>query len=242
MVRVNMIVQGRTEEAFVRGVLAQHLSTSKVYPFARAVETGRTRIPGEHQGAKRIHRGGMTTYQKARKDILGWIKQEQRSPDVYVSTMFDLYALPEDFPGFAGAMAKGTPELRVAALEEAFRADIDFPRFVPYIQLHEFEALVLADPRKIASQFELREADRAIRNLVGLADTTPPEDINDGELTAPSKRIINEIPEYAGVKHSAGPLIVQAIGIAAIRRKCPHFDRWVGQLEALSATNGPEPN
>ena len=99
------------------------------------------------------------------------------------------------------------------------------------------EALVLADPRKIAPQFEKNEADRAIRNLMSLAQSTPPEKIDDGEQTAPSERIIQELPEYAGAKSSAGSQIVMAIGLPQIRRKCPHFDQWVRQLEALGAKN-----
>ena len=241
MIRLNMIVEGQTEETFVRDILAEHLAAFQVYPSAQMVETGRKRILGASEKGKRIFRGGMTTYQKARKDICRWIRQEEGSREVYVTTMFDLYALPEDFPGFAVAMAKATPQLRVQALEEALRKDIDFHRFMPYIQLHEFEALVLADPERIATEFPVSQVDRAIRDLVKLVQTTPREEIDDGEQTAPSKRIIREIPEYAGVKSSAGPLIVQAIGMTKIRAKCPHFDRWVSQLERLSAQYGPEP-
>jgi hypothetical protein len=239
MIRLKMIVEGLTEETFVRDILAEHLLPFQVYPYPRRVETGRRRIAGAQEGGRRISRGGMTTYQKAKGDILRWIKQEKDSPDVFVTTMFDLYALPEDFPEFDQAMSKPTPESRVQALEEAFRNDIGFARFVPYIQLHEFEALVLADPRKIAPLFQRAESDRAIRHLMELAESTPPEEINDGEQTAPSKRIIREIPEYAGAKSSVGPLIVQAIGREQVRSKCPHFDRWVSQLEALITAHGP---
>jgi hypothetical protein len=241
MIRLNMIVEGQTEETFVRDILAEHLFPFQVYPSARMVETGRKRILGAREGGKRVFRGGMTTYQKARKDICRWIKQEEGSRQVYVTTMFDLYALPEDFPGFWEAMANATPELRVEALEDAFRKDIDFPRFMPYIQLHEFEALVLAAPATIAPQFQMRESNRAIKDLVKLVESCPPEEIDDGEQTAPSKRIIRLIPEYAGVKSSAGPQIVQAIGLRKIRGMCPHFDRWVSQLEGLGAQDGPEP-
>jgi hypothetical protein len=238
MTRLIIIVEGHTEETFVRDILAEHLLSFEVYPSARRVETGRKRIPGSRKGGKRIFRGGMTTYQKARNDILRWIKQEGSHRDVCFSTMFDLYALPEDFPGFATAMAKTTPQLRIEALEDAFRSDIDFPRFLPYIQLHEFEALVLADPRRIAPQFEMKEGDRAIQDLMAIVKSTSPEEIDDGEQTSPSKRIIRGIPEYAGVKRSAGPLIVQSIGLRQIRRKCPHFDSWVRQLEALGPKRG----
>ena len=233
MIRLNMIVEGQTEETFVRDVLTDHLVSFEVYPYARRVETGRKRIRTTSGRGRRVFRGGMTSYLKAKGDILRWIKQEAHSPNVFVTTMFDLYALPEDFPGFGAAMAKPTAAARVQALEEELAKDVSFSRFIPYIQLHEFEALVLADPPKLAPRFELQATDRPIQELTALVQCTPPEEIDDGDQTAPSKRIIKAIPEYDGVKSSAGPQIVQAIGLENIRAKCPHFDSWLRQLEAI---------
>ena len=51
--------------------------------------------PGEKT---KIYRGGVTNYGKAKKDIQTWMKQER---DACLSTMFDLYALLEDFPGMS---------------------------------------------------------------------------------------------------------------------------------------------
>ncbi len=61
-----------------------------------------------------------------------------------------------------------------------------------------------------------------------------PELINDGKFTAPSKRIIKEIPEYDKV--NAGPLIVEKIGLDVLRRGCPHFNEWLTKLEDLSGS------
>ena len=60
--------------------------------------------------------------------------------------MFDLYALPADFPGYAEARREVDPYGKVRILEDALGNDIADRRFIPYIQLHEFEALILADP------------------------------------------------------------------------------------------------
>jgi hypothetical protein len=60
-----------------------------------------------------------------------------------------------------------------------------------------------------------------------------PEYIDDGEDTAPSKRIIKEIPEYEGMKASAGPLVAEKIGLTNIRKKCNHFNQWLLKIEAL---------
>jgi hypothetical protein len=58
--------------------------------------------------------------------------------------------------------------------------------------------------------------------------------VNDGENTAPSKRIIEVLPEteYAGLKATAGPDIAEYIGMATLRARCPHFSAWIGRLES----------
>jgi hypothetical protein len=53
--------------------------------------------------------------------------------------------LPADFPAYDQALSAIDPYMRVEVLESAMAADISDSRFIPYIQLHEFEALVLAE-------------------------------------------------------------------------------------------------
>jgi hypothetical protein len=225
MPRLNMIVEGQTEEAFVNAVLKEALAERQVWACARCVETSRDKK------RRKIYRGGLLDYERAKGDILRWMKEDQQ-PDAHFTTMFDLYALPDDFPGFAQARRLIDPRQRVAALEESFRRDIEHHRFVPYIQLHEFEALILSDPSKF--DWEFIEHAEAIGRLVTLCGAfASPELIDDGEDSAPSKRIIREIPEYEGRKASAGPLIAAKIGLPLIRQKCPHFDEWLKKLEAL---------
>jgi Domain of unknown function (DUF4276) len=52
-------------------------------------------------------------------------------------------------------------------------------------------------------------------------------------MTAPSKRIIDLIPAYEGMKRSAGPDIAVMTGLPAIRAKSPHFSSWLTRLEEL---------
>jgi hypothetical protein len=59
------------------------------------------------------------------------------------------------------------------------------------------------------------------------------EHIDDGRNTALSKRIISVIPEYDGLKASAGVDIAEYIGIATIRKMCRHVDLWLTQLEKI---------
>lgn len=222
-VRLHLIVEGQTEKRFVDTVLAPHLLRYHLYADARCVMTSRS-------GAY-WRRGGLANYRNPKFDITSWMKQERANSDVWFSTMFDLYALPEEFPGYSYAQQYPDPYNRVAHLETALAQDIDHRQFAPYIQLHEFEAIILADPQKLNGQFFEHAA--AIMNLEAICQNQEPERINDGRETAPSKRIIAEIPEYEGLKSSAGPDVVKEIGLPCLRRKCPHFDKWLARLEAL---------
>ena len=227
MIRLNIVVEGQTEETFVNRVLADHLGAFNISTTARSVQTSR-------KGATR-YRGGVLNYSQVRRDIDKWM-HEGNNPDAYFTTMLGFYALPHDFPDFATARGHSDPYVRVSILETALARDLPHLRFVPYLQLHEFEALLLADPQHFDCYF-LDHAD-AIQRLSALAQANTPELIDDGPLTAPSKRIIAEIPEYAGQKVSAGPVIAQKIGIATLRERCPHFHQWLEKLEQLVVYQG----
>lgn len=221
--RLHFIVEGQTEESFVNQVLVPHLAKYSIWSKARCVTTNR------RCGVK--YRGGIGTYLQAKSDVVLWMKEDQ-NPDAYFTTMFDLYALPEDFPGYSRARGQCDPYERVAILEDAMQESIKHPRFVPYIQLHEFETLLLADPQKLSWQFPAREA--AIQNLITLTSSfESPELIDDGRDTAPSKRIITELPEFDGMKASAGPLVAERIGVHTLKEKCRHFGEWLARLEGL---------
>ena len=222
-IRLHFIVEGQTEEAFVNQILSPHLANFAVWTKARCVETLRKR------GVK--HRGGIARYAQAKRDITKWIKEDQNS-DARFTTMFDLYGLPKSFPGYQAAKLISDPYKRVKVLEDALGKDISNPRFIPYFQLHEFEALLLSDPQKFSPQFyDYSGGIQRLVNMVSRYDS--PERINDGNQTAPSKRIIAEIPRYEGSKVSAGPDIAREIGLPTLRLKCKHFGEWLGRLEAL---------
>lgn len=161
------------------------------------------------------------------------MKEDQNS-DAYFTTMFDLYALPEDFPAFKQAKQYQSPYEQIIILEAGLAQDIKHPRFIPYIQLHEYEALLFSDPAKF-DWFFIDHVDQ-IQQLIEIAGAhQSPELINDTPENAPSKRIIRILPDYEGVKSSAGPLIAQKIGISTMRARCPHFHEWLKKLESLVA-------
>ena len=172
-----------------------------------------------------------------KNDILKHLAQE-KGRDVFFTTMIDLYAIPAEFPGLAEAEElRHIPYKRVEALEQAFAEDIADDRFIPYIQLHEYEAYLFSDPTWFRYFYSHHE--RQIVALKAIADgLASPELIDDGQHKAPSKRIIAEFPDYEDAKSTIGPQVAELIGLDVIRGKCPHFAAWLSQLEKRSGKMG----
>jgi hypothetical protein len=141
--------------------------------------------------------------------------------------MFDLYGLPSEFPGRNDAPA--TPYDKVQHIENAFRHEINHPRFLGNLTLHEFEGLLFTTPAEIARA--LNEPDREPELAKIRASFQTPEEINDNSKTAPSKRLEGLFPIYN--KSFYGIVISKRIGLQAIRAECPHFHQWVSSLENL---------
>ncbi|MCU0286536.1 MAG: DUF4276 family protein [Acidobacteria bacterium] len=225
MARLYLFAEGYTEQTFASNVLKPHLANMGVYLehvmlIAHARKGGIT------------HRGGGRKYIPMRNDISRILAQE-KSWEVFFTTMIDLYAIHIDFPGLADAeRLRHLPDKRVEALERSFADDIGDSRFIPYIQLHEFEAYLFSDPTKFSFFYEHHE--KEISKLKATADgKTTPELINDGPHSAPSKRIIAVLPDYEGAKRVVGPQVAERIGLDVIRSKCPHFNVWLSRLEQL---------
>jgi len=223
VIRLYLLVEGQTEEAFVSGVLAPHLRERAVYATPIIVETSR-----DPYGRKR--RGG-GSWQKWHRDLQRLIKS-QPGPDVRFSSLFDLYALPGGFPGLSAHGAHADTRQRATLLEGALATSVGDDRFIPYLQRHEFEALVLAGLDELEKLLDDEEDRQGIVRLRSAVGQIPPEDVNDGPETAPSKRLEGSIPSYRKTLH--GPLVAEAVGLPSLRRACPRFDAWVSRLEGLA--------
>ncbi|MEH2297111.1 DUF4276 family protein [Nostoc sp.] len=166
-------------------------------------------------------------------DILRSLNEDSNR-DVFFTTMIDLYAIHPDFPGLTESESlRQKPTKRVEFLEQRFAEDIGDYRFLPYIQLHEYEAYLFADP----TCFEYLDANRTkeIEALKAIANQyETPELINDGQQTAPSKRIIAQFPDYKKAKPAFGPQLAERIGLQVIQSRCPHFNTWLSRLESLN--------
>lgn len=220
MVRVYVIVEGPTEESFVKGPLAEALAHKAVYVMPTILG-----VPG--------HKGGRPNYDRVQKDILRQLKQDKNA---YCSTMFDFYGLGSGFPGTPlseNLNSRQKVEKLETALKEIIcgqipeiRPDI---RFIPYLALHEYEALLFSDSDAFARA--LLQPDLAAKFGKVRNDFDTPEDINDSPQTAPSKRILKIHPAYNKVLN--GTQAARAVGVSRMRQECPHFNTWVTQLEAL---------
>lgn len=168
-----------------------------------------------------------------KNDIQRLLRQEKRA-DVFLTTMIDLYGIHTEFPGLNEAeKLRHIPQKRVELLEKNFAEDIDDVRFIPYIQLHEYEAYLFADPTKFEYFYEHHANEVAALETIADSHGTP-ELINDGPHSAPSKRIIAQLPDYEHAKPAVGPQVAELIGLDRIRSKCPHFSAWLSRLEQLA--------
>jgi hypothetical protein len=233
-IRLNFIVEGTTEEIFVRDVLKEPFAEKHIFVSARRVETSRKQLrnvdyykPGKQV---RIYRGGVQNFEKVRRDINRWLTEDKSA---YLTTMFDLYALPNDFPRFDEAMRKSNPYEKVRVIEEGFRKEINNSNFIPYIQLHEFEGLLFSNIEvidEVMRPYQDRSQLDKLRDIRSQFAT--PEDINDGADTAPSKRLLNLYNFYN--KDVFGSRIAKRIGIDNISNECKHFNEWLVSLIGLA--------
>jgi hypothetical protein len=175
----------------------------------------------------RTFKGGVTSYAKIERDVRHQLRNKPGARAI--TTMIDYYGLPADFPGL-DSLPIGNAYERVTHLERAFGINIDSWRFRPFLMLHEFEALLFTDTSQIAAVFHgqtIAGPLEAIREAFN-----SPEEINEGQATHPSARIMTIVTGYRKPLH--GSLISQRIGLSAFREQCPHFGEWVTWLESLS--------
>jgi hypothetical protein len=218
MNKVLISVEGQTEETFVGEVLRPYFGMRLML---QPVILKTRRFPGYP-----AHRGGYVPYARIRRELLALLGDASA---LAVTTMYDLYALARDFPGY-GTVPQGNGAEKVAHLETALIEDIAQQKFHPYLQTHEFEALLFSDPVHIVAWMDGTDTDTLVLRRV-LQTFPNPEEIDDDPRTSPSHRIRTLFPAYQ--KETAGSLIAMDIGLDKIRAACPHFNAWVAWLESL---------
>ena len=221
--RLYILVEGQTEDGFIKSVLAPHL-----YGFGFDTVTSTIVETSREVSGKKKKGGG---YWKNWERDLWLLTRQQKSSRARFTTLFDLYGLPKDFPGLGQHGSDTDTVRRIERLEEAMAHEVGDWRFTPYIQRHEFEALVLAGLDELELLLDAEEDLEGLKKLQHEIRGKSPEDINDGETSAPSKRLGQYILGYEKTVH--GPLATEGAGLPRLRGACPGLDRWVSRLEEL---------
>jgi len=229
MNKVVAIVEGETELTFVRDQLAAHLGFHNTTILAV--------LPGRHR-----NHGGVKEWNVAKQDIIRTLREGG-----YCTTMFDYYGMSASWPGRKAAKALPWDQ-RATHVETQIHADItaamgnnfNSHQFIPYAQLHEFEALLFTDVRQLVSVVAAND-----RNVQGLeeyfgqilAEAGGPEAINDNYETCPARRITKRVKAYKKRVH--GPIVTKRIGLPALRSRCLHFASWLERLESIGNQTVP---
>ncbi|CAM3379980.1 conserved hypothetical protein [Xenorhabdus nematophila ATCC 19061] len=219
-IEVIAIVEGKTEQIFFEKILQPYLAEKMISIYATQVSK-----PGQ--------KGGDVRFSRVRKDIEMHLKQRSTT---YVTTFIDYYGTNE-WPGLETLNKHWEPKQIAEHLYQSTQNEIRQllsgqrvdERFIPYIVMHEFEALLFSDKEVLANELniDVQEVERVLR------ECGEPEYINNSPQTAPSKRLGRWSAHGRFAKTTAGIAIAEKIGIPKMREQCPLFDEWLCKLEIL---------
>ena len=216
MKRLIVIVEGQTEKEFVENSLRKFFISKGIFDVrAIMIQTSKG------------HKGGFVNYEHLKNDIEKILKSEN---DVVVSMFVDFFKIPTNFPNFELSKSKSITNAKIEVLLEGISNDINDTRFIPYIQKHEFEALLFSSNEGFSNWFENEWIIDELKTIINLYPN--PEEINTGSETAPSKRIMKilESKKRKYDKIAEGNLIAEEIGFEKIMEKCPRFKNWILNL------------
>jgi hypothetical protein len=219
MKRIIIICEGPTEQEFCKKTLSPYLAAKKIYVQAPRIEKSN---------------GGIVKWSALKEQIENHLKQD---PVCSVSLFIDYYGIyaKHNFPAWEEASKIADKNDRLSYLEQKMKDNIDEKlryRFIPYMQLHEFESLLFNHINIFHEQIPAADL-VALPELQGTFDRfTNPEMINNTPDNAPSKRLQRIIKGYSKVVY--GNILAEAIGLLRIRTKCPRFNAWINSIEALN--------
>lgn len=216
---VYIIVEGQTEEEFVNNCLSHYL---KAHGIENTIPILLETSPG--------HFGGDLSFARYKQHVYNFLA----SPGNFIVTsLIDYYQLKNDYPKYTDAIALLNKNDSVERIETAMAELIIDDRFIPYIQLHEFEGILFSDTAGFRYIANIPSSN--LTSIEGIINAYPnPELINDGPTTAPSKRLKTFIPKYKKTLH--GPIIAMHNGLTPVLAKCPRFKSWIDSIIARSAT------
>jgi len=223
MKRLFILVEGETEERFLRTVIYPHFINLGIHMEAQSWITNR----------KLGTSGGGSSFDLIENHLRRLMSRYKNDESVFFSVMIDLYKFPRQGNTIYDddVLRISTGKDKAVLLQRKMWNRFSNKNFVPYVQLHEFEALLLSKPTELSVFYtdKGKEIQALIKEIQGLL----PEDINETPEGAPSKRIIKHIPTYKHQKTSAGVTTAARIGLEHLRDTCSHFNAWITRLEAI---------
>ena len=223
MKKLFIVTEGETEELFVKKVIRPHLQRLGMHAEAQQWITNRKLGTG----------GGGGNFDLIENHIRRLMSRYQHDQTVFISVMVDLYAFPKQgnsvFDDTISKIQNGKD--KVLRLEDRLKERMAYRNFIPYVQLYEFETLLLSKPDALSVFYTDKK--KEIEALADEVSGMNPEDINDTPEGAPSRRIIKHILKYEKQKTSAGVITAEKIGLPHLRATCSHFNDWITKLERL---------
>lgn len=221
-IEVVVLVEGTTEKIFINDILSPYLASKNIFMTPIIISK-----PGQ--------KGGDVRFIRVKNDLELHLKQRK---DTYISLFVDYYGINKDWPGLDAAKSCFTPKTIADAVNSAtkrvvtaqFREQDAENRFIPFIAVHEFEALLFSDIDALSKQLQI---DKSSVEII-LKECKEPENINNSPHSAPSKRLELLYSRYK--KTTTGITIAKAIGIETMRRECPLFNGWLTTFEELQGT------
>jgi hypothetical protein len=217
MKKIIIVCEGQTEQKFCKSILQSYFLSKGI-----AIE-----FPLIQHSA-----GGIVKWEYLKIQIENHLMHNEED---FVTTFVDFYGIEthHEFLNWENMLIEADKNTKMDILESGMKNDIDGvlqARFLPYIQLHEFEGLVFSKFDAFLNYYEATEANfTALEQICN--DNPNPEMINDSPTTAPSKRLMQYIPRYN--KTTDGIELLKSTGLATVRNKCPRFDSWMNKLEAI---------
>jgi hypothetical protein len=218
-----LLVEGETEQEFVNRILAPYLITKGLNTEIRPIMIEKS--GGGH---------GYSNIEHLKNTIRPVLN---RVDEPIVTTLIDHYGLNSEhkLPGFTSITTTDT-EVRIQQMEDILQSEIQkikaYRFFIPYIQRHEFETLLFANP-EVGFDLEKDKIKEEVVKLCGEFKSI--EDINSTPEGAPSKRLgrIYEAQKKKYNKVADAVDIIELTGIESVFDKCPRFKNWVEKLIGL---------
>ena len=209
---IYVVVEGYSEERFVKDVLAKYLlsinDSIRVIPIM--IETGRD--------VHTKYRGGVSNYSVIRKNILSVCNGHKNA---IVTMMFDCYGFPKNIDGKSWDKENG-----VEYVESLIGDNIGRDNFIPFLMKYEFETLLFSDVSCFRSY---KGVENTLKSVLREFNDDP-ESVNT--VSSPSHRITvafnNNNRSFS--KKTMGIPLVSEIGIQCMMERCPHFRAWIQRL------------